>query len=236
MPLWNWRKRADFGLHWDGLDTSSAEIFLNSGIGNGANRRTIDRDSLGRIEAWLMDLPPAPYPFPVDAALAARGKSVFEAACAACHAFGGDKTGTPIPIDRLGTDRRRLESWTVAAARGFNALDRYAWRYRSFRKTGGYVAVALDGIWPRAPYLHNGSVPTLWDLLAPPERRPQRFHRGHIEFDPKQVVFVSDARAAAAGGRLFDTTLPGNGNHGHEYGTDLPEPSKWALIEYLKTQ
>jgi hypothetical protein len=96
----------------------------------------------------------------------------------------------------------------------------------------------LDGLWARAPYLHNGSVPTLRDLLNAPEMRPQTFYRGDDEYDSIQVGFRSD-RSLSADGRplfLFDTTLPGNGNGGHTYGTDLDERAKVALLEYLKSQ
>ena len=97
----------------------------------------------------------------------------------------------------------------------------------------------LDGIWLRAPYLHNGSVPSLRDLLEPAARRPAVFWRGNDVFDPVKVGFVSNL--PEAGGKpffRFDTTQPGNGNGGHEgraYGTELPADDKAALVEFLKT-
>jgi len=236
VPLWNWKARQNFGLHRDGLNTSLTEIFLNSGIGNGASNRTIDRAGLARLEAWAGDLKPPAYPFPIDQALAAQGEPIYRARCAECHAFGGAKTGQPIPIAWLGTDRHRLDSWTVEARDGFNGLDKYDWRYSHFRKTGGYIAQALDGLWARAPYLHNGSVPSLADLLRDPAERPQTFRAGYDVYDQARLGFVSAGAEAEAEGRLFDTTLPGNANTGHLYGTDLPEPDKRALLEFLKTQ
>ncbi len=109
VPLWNWNQRKNFGLHRDGLNTSLTEIFLNSGIGNGATNRTIDLAGLARLQDWVGGLKPPPYPFPIDRALAAQGEPIFGAQCAACHAFGGEKTGEPIPIAWLGTDRHRFE-------------------------------------------------------------------------------------------------------------------------------
>ncbi|MGE5150407.1 MAG: hypothetical protein ACM3II_09840, partial [Rhodospirillaceae bacterium] len=149
--------------------------------------------------------------------------------------FGGAKTGQPLPIDEVGTDRHRFDSWTTQARDGFNGLDEYDWRYTHFRKTGGYTAQALDGLWARAPYLHNGSVPSLADLLSPPDKRPTSFVVGYDVYDQQRVGFVSDGNAARAQGRVFDTGLPGNGNGGHLYGTNLPEADKQALLEYLKT-
>ena len=231
VPLWDWNKRTNFGLHRDGLNTSLTEIFLNSGIGNGATNATINLAGLKRLQDWIGPLKPPDYPFAIDRTLAAKGEPVFQAQCAECHAFGGAKVGQPIPISWLGTDRHRLDSWTTQARDGFNGLDDYDWHYIHFRKTSGYVAQLLDGAWARAPYLHNGSVPTLADLLRLPKDRPTRFNVGYDVYDKQRVGFVSQGPE----GRPFDTALPGNSNAGHLYGTSLPEDDKRALLEYLKT-
>ena len=97
----------------------------------------------------------------------------------------------------------------------------------------------LDGLWLRAPYRHNGSVPTLRDLLEPAGARPNVFYRGYDVYDPVRMGFVSTL--PAEGRRVFfryDTTREGNSNAGHEgpaYGTALPSEEKAALLEYLKT-
>ncbi len=88
-----------------------------------------------------------------------------------------------------------------------------------------YKARPLNGIWATAPYLHNGSVPTLYDLLLPasptpndPKEmtyRPKTFYVGSREFDPKKVGFRTDTNGGS--GFFFDTTLPSNSNAGHEY-------------------
>ena len=82
VPLWNWRERHNFGLHRDGLNTSLTEIFLNSGIGNGANNSTIDLAGLTRLQDWVGALQPPPYPFPIDRELAAQGEPIFQSQCA----------------------------------------------------------------------------------------------------------------------------------------------------------
>jgi len=102
-------------------------------------------------------------------------------------------------------------------------------------KTNGYVAQPLDGLWLRAPYLHNGSVPSLRDLLEPVEKRTKVFHRGYDVYDPVNVGFVTQGAEAERLGFLFDTRLRGNGNHGHTYGTNLSPRQKNALLEHLKT-
>jgi mono/diheme cytochrome c family protein len=118
-----------------------------------------------------------------------------------------------------------------------------SYRYKHYRKTNGYANMPLDGVWLRAPYLHNGSVPTLRDLLessGPSGKRPPTFYRGNDLYDPKNVGFVSTEPKDANGRTYFfyDTTIPGNGNKGHEgrrYGTELAPEQKEALLEYLKT-
>jgi hypothetical protein len=138
-------------------------------------------------------------------------------------------------VSEVGTDPRRAEVWTAAANTAYGAYAaRHEWA-STFRTTGGYVAVPLEGLWLRAPYLHNGSVPTLVDLLEPGSRRPMRFWRGYDVFDPVNVGFIADGPAAQASGTLFETHRPGNGNGGHEYGVTLAPDAKRALIEYLKT-
>lgn len=92
----------------------------------------------------------------------------------------------------------------------------------------------LDGVWLRAPYLHNGSVPTLWDLLQPPAKRPATFATGGDLLDPVRVGFIS-APGSPRKPFPFDTALPGNRNTGHTYGVELPDADKQALIEFLKT-
>ncbi|MBA8889733.1 hypothetical protein FHW12_003980 [Dokdonella fugitiva] len=99
-------------------------------------------------------------------------------------------------------------------------------------RPGGYKARPLSGVWASAPYLHNGSVPSLADLLAAPASRSTRFVPGTREFDPARVGLVA---CAPDHPRAFDTTLPGNSNAGHAYGTTLADADKHDLLEYLKT-
>ncbi len=107
--------------------------------------------------------------------------------------------------------------------------------YKTPRQVPGaaYEARVLTGIWAVGPYLHNGSVPTLYDLLKPASERPTSFAVGHEDFDPVRVGLQTQA----APGRAMFVVDPshGNGNGGHEYGTALPDEDRWALVEYLKT-
>jgi hypothetical protein len=95
-----------------------------------------------------------------------------------------------------------------------------------------YKARPLNGIWATAPYLHNGSVPTLYDMVQRPEDRPKTFHVGSREFDPVKVGY--DTREGP-GTSLLDTSLPGNSNVGHPFSADLDHESRLDLVEFLKT-
>ena len=243
--IWLQRPREGMQLHWDGNNTSVEERNKSAAFGTGTMPSTIDVAAIARVEDWLLTLEPPPWPYPVDAAQAARGKVVYAAYCADCHGvdgrdFAGTRVGKVTPIADIGTDRRRLDSYTRELAQNqWTLYAGYPWRFTQFRKTRGYANMPLDGIWLRAPYLHNGSVPTLRDLLEPAALRPKAFYRGDDVYDRERVGFVSDV-PARGGVRHFryDTRVPGNSSAGHEgeaYGTALPAADKDALVSYLKT-
>ncbi|NJK40242.1 MAG: c-type cytochrome [Acaryochloridaceae cyanobacterium SU_2_1] len=236
MSLWNQKQHQGFALHWDGLETSLTETVNTGALGDGATRKSINIAGLERVEKYISELDPPTFPFPVDEVLAAKGSQVFENSCAACHALGGERTGTVIPLAEIGTDRHRLDMWTEEAADKYNNFaEGYDYDFDQLRKTDGYLAVALDGLWLRAPYLHNGSVPNLQDLLNSPDQRPQVFYRGYDVYDPHLMGFVSTGSPAQQSGFRYETQLPGNSSQGHLYGTTLAAEDKKALIEYLKT-
>jgi hypothetical protein len=95
----------------------------------------------------------------------------------------------------------------------------------------GYESRPLAGIWATAPFLHNGSVPNLYELLSP-DKREATFYVGALAYDPVKVGYISDGKS---GGKVYDTKLPGNSNQGHTYGWKLADADKNAIIEYLKS-
>jgi len=163
---------------------------------------------------WVRGNKVQPYPLQWDRALVEAGKSLFAQHCGSCHAPDGKQKGTMISIAEIGTDRELTNT----------------------QNTSGYAAGTLDGIWMRGPYLHNGSVPTVGDLLKTPAQRPATFYRGNNLLDTQNLGFVSDlAQEKGLHFVLVDTRLPGKANAGHLYGTGLPEQDKKAILEYLKT-
>ena len=204
---------------------------------------------MGDVYAYLLALEPPPYPGAVDSALADRGHAVFVAHCSGCHgtyARGGNPghyEEKVVPLATIHTDPDRLHSVTpdLVEARRKGPVARYV----HIEPTNGYVAPPLDGIWCRGPYLHNGSVPTLVDLLAPPSERPVVFYVGAgTDYDLERVGLAYTADVDSAGHRVggrasprqyvFDTALPGNSNGGHDIGAWLTPVERRAVLEYLK--
>jgi cytochrome c553 len=254
MPLWDLDLVASdptrqYSLHWDGLSTSLRETAVAGAIGDGMTYQAFP-DAEPTLDAIidfirLQKPPPSPFsaartaddPYHVEEAEVAAGKTLYQTHCADCHEPGGKRFRTAVSATELGTDRHRIDMWTEAAKdRYMNYEEGYNWGFRAFHKTNGYLANELTGLWLRGPYLHNGSVPTLRDLLARPSDRPQKFYRGYDLVDPAGGGFVSQAGTVAERyGTLYDTTTPGNGNDGHLYGTELSDQDKQRLLAYLKT-
>jgi hypothetical protein len=98
-----------------------------------------------------------------------------------------------------------------------------------------YPAKPLAGIWATAPYLNNGSVANMWDLLTPPDRRPKTFVLGSREYDTEKLGYrTTGDPSAPAPSWEFRTADPANSNGGHVYGTNLSDEDKRDLIEFLK--
>ena len=231
--LWNQGPRAKEGggQHWDGDNDSFQERNYTSALASGATEDSMDVAAINRISDWIADMPAPKYPSPIDAAKAEQGKQVWiREKCHDCHDFGGGSAGKVTPLTEIGTDPGRVEAFTPGTVEAFKTLGvGKSWSLTHYRKTNGYLNVWTDGVWARSPYLHDGSVPTLYDLLLPPAQRPTEFFRGCSTFDPKKVGWQCSA------GSKYQVSQPGNGNGGHLYGTQIPDEERWALVEYMKT-
>jgi mono/diheme cytochrome c family protein len=196
------------------------------------------------IFAFLSEVyAPQPFPGPVDEGLAGAGAAVYAAECAACHGVyelregRAELTVFPNWIGDVGTDPLRAEAFTAALAETIGETA-YAGTI-SAEATGLYAAPPLGGLWASAPYLHNGSVPSVAALLDP-DARPVRFMVGGHALDLGALGILLDEGEYPAGYVPFstpvpyDTTRPGQGNGGHEFGQDLGPEDKRALIEFLK--
>ncbi|MEO8334009.1 MAG: cytochrome c [bacterium] len=241
--IWQQRVRIGMAMNWDGNSPRKKDRDMGAAFGAGATRNSIDVGSIERISDWLRDLPAPAYPWTIDSVQAASGAKVFARTCASCHAIGGAMTGKVDPIEVIRTDPHRLHSYTPKLNQLLGDYGKgYPWQIKDMSATNGYANKPLDGVWAHAPYLHNGSVPTLVDLLTPEDKRnggKPTFYAGHGVYDTVNVgvrTDIADVKGKAS--FLFDVRLPGNGNMGHSgaiYGTELPEIEKRALIEYMKT-
>lgn len=236
MAIWNEKDHEGLLHHSDGLNTTLVESVLSGALATGTNKKEIDLASLERVQNWLLEVQPPSYPFEIDSTQLDKGKKLFDNQCSSCHAFGGKKTGQVIPLSEVKTDPNRTNHWTQEASDGFNEFaEDYSWDFDHFQTSNGYLSLPLEGLWLRAPYLHNGSVPYLTDLLETPENRTDVFYRGYDVYNPEKVGFVAEGPQAEKAGFKYDVKVLGNSNQGHLFGTDLPEKDKQALIEYLKT-
>ena len=199
------------------------------------------------IEAYIDSLEPPEYPFTIDEELAAEGKVVFQLNCAECHGTYGEDASYPetiVPLAEIGTDAMRLKSLSVAHRKGYarNWINEYGNAGEVIADPGGYVAPLLSGVWASAPYLHNGSVPTLDHLLHPTERPTVWFRRDINGYDSQRIGLVvaeltevPDDSSPAARRHYFDTRLKGKSATGHGFPEVLSERERRVVLEYLKS-
>lgn len=239
MPsIWNLNKykpEQGMTMNWDGATHNARSVIMDSALGIVVKPHSDFIGHIDWLEEYLGSVPAPKYPFDIHPQKATAGKIIFQQNCAACHA--SERTGTSVPITEVGTDDERLKSWNKEAAAMANevATGLGVTRKGMVEETmTGYIAQFLDGIWLRAPYLHNGSVPTIRDLLEPVANRPGVFNRGYDVYDSVNVGFVTQGEKAEIEGVKFSVADRGNSNRGHEYGTQLSPDQKDALVEYMK--
>jgi hypothetical protein len=248
MPVWRQQDRPV--AQWDGSVADPLHRNVAASLGVTTSPLHVDLDNALRSMRFNSELPPPPYPFDVNRQAAKRGETIYQQACAGCHAAGNDVIHPPAAT---GTDPNRALLFSEYVVDGFRDLLRQACNDPAIcndengdplpdedvaQITEGYVALPLAGVWATAPYLHNGSVPTLYHLLA--GERPETFYRANLSYDQELVGFSWDS--AGPGAVLYDTSESGHDSGGHtgllfNGGIDWQaEPQKlWDLLEYLKT-
>ena len=247
-PWWHYGRRRS--LYIDGFAPKGHRMLMQFLLvkENGPERFRGWEEEFRDIEAWIAALRPPAWPGAVDGPLADRGAALFADHCAGCHGTsGGDYPDKLVPIAEVGTDRVRLDSLSARergdlTASWFGHFGRDAAGLESRAEATGYVAPPLDGIWASAPYLHNGSVPTLWHLMHP-DRRPVVWRRVSSGYDEARVGLEVEESADLPAGRIppalrrthFDTRRPGKSAVGHDFPAALAEDEKAAVLEYLKT-
>jgi RoxA-like, cytochrome c-like len=203
------------------------------------------------IQAYIHGLEAPKYPLPIDRNLARTGEKLFNVTCAKCHGTYGEKWTYPnkiVPMDVIGTDATRFTGLSRKLGEHYNQTwfaKETSDGHRTMEPTG-YQAPPLDGVWATAPYFHNGSVPTLADVLnskARPKIFTRSYQTGAEDYDAfkagwKVQVLERGAEPGRSGferRKIYDTTQPGRGNGGHTFGDHFSDDERRAVVEYLKT-
>jgi hypothetical protein len=246
-PAW-WLLARKESMYYDGR-TPAANVRTNMQFLLG--EKTLDQfkalePTFRDIQSYILSLRPPAYPFPVDRAKAERGRAVFEANCTKCHGTYGPQRHYPnvvVPLNEIGTDPGRVAGMSDKMVAHYNSTW-FAEEHPSDPEMTGYQAPPLDGVWATAPYLHNGSVPTLYHLLKS-SSRPARFLRPPStefeHYDRERVGWTSrrvespESLSPEERHSLVDTSRFGLSNGGHTFGDKLSETDRMDLIEYLKT-
>jgi len=249
VPPW-WHLRKKDALYYNGMGRGDFARLIQQitvfGIEDAKDAARIE-PSMRDLLAYLETIEAPKYPGPIDHALAARGRVVFENNCASCHGTYGEDETYPnklIPIEEVGTDPLYAqslrdtpltdwfnESWFASAGDAADSNAAYV------EPELAYIAPPLDGVWCTAPYLHNASVPTL-EALLDSSKRPTRWRRtfDSRDYNLERVGwnYTIPPADAPPDPKTYDTTLPGYSNQGHTYGDELTEEERRAVLEYLK--
>jgi cytochrome c5 len=244
--FWNLKKKQN--LYIDGYVSKSHRVimqFVMLPTNSDERIKSWDNDFVD-ILAYAESVKPPRYKWPINRELSAKGEAVFNDHCSSCHGTYGQNASYPekmIPIEEVGTDRRRLDGMPLEHRKFFE----HGWisedgKVKVVEQPTGYVAPPLDGVWASAPYFHNGSVPTLWHVLHP-DQRPKVWLRSEDGYDTARVglevkefaELPGEAKSADDKRKYFNTALPGKSAAGHDFPNALSEDERTALLEYLKS-
>ncbi len=250
VPPW-WRMKKKNAMFWMGEGRGDhATIMMSAAILCTDSEEELKQlDNIAAdVRAYIASIEPPPYPFPINAALAAQGERVFNATCSQCHGTYGDNASYPNRIVRqqvIGTDSTLIDFAFGAGAPFVEWFNESVFgRSAQAVPSRGYVAPPLDGIWSTAPYLHNGSVPTIRSLLNSSARPAVWRHRvtnSNSKDNYNQVdlgwlyLEEHELESLLPDQWIYDTSEPGYSNSGHLFGDSLSVNERNAVLEYIKT-
>ncbi|HTE26106.1 c-type cytochrome [Flavitalea sp.] len=244
VPAW-WLLKKKNAMFYNGFGRGDFGRFLMGSnlmtVNDTAESREVDAH-MPDVLAYLYSLEPPSYKKPVNKSLAKKGEAIFLVSCSKCHGTYGDSVTYPnllIPQAAIQTD-------SLLNVSNYSSPQFIDWFNKSWFTTGdhparlepfnGYIAPPLDGIWATAPYLHNGSVPTLEGLLNS-TKRPQYWSRDFVnpKYDYTTLGWVYKSYDKPGEPNSYNTEIPGYGNYGHYFGDRLSPDERKAVLEYLKT-
>ena len=244
VPAW-WLLKKKNAMFYNGFGRGDFGKFLMASnlltVSDTSESREVD-SHFNDVLSYIYSLEAPKYPKPINTKLAKEGAMVFTANCSKCHGRYGSPQSYPnllIPEAVIQTDSMLFKSnyQNPQFVNWFNsswfATSEHPARLEPYN---GYIAPPLDGIWATAPYLHNGSVPSLEAVLNS-TLRPTYWQRDFDDpnYDYEKLSWRFTAVDAPKGTLAYNTTLPGYGNYGHYFGDKLNDKQRKAVIEYLKT-
>ncbi len=245
VPAW-WLLKKKNAMFHNGFGRGDFGRFLMASnlltVTDTAESREVD-SHFNNVLAYIRSIEPPKYPRKIDAPLAHDGQGVFIQYCSKCHGKYGAEEEYPnllVPESIIKTDSMLFSS-------NYQNPELINWFNNSWFAKGdhpaklvpsnGYVAPPLDGVWITAPYLHNGSVPTIEALLNS-KLRPTYWRRdfNHPVYDYEKLGWAYEQKDQPSGNKtVYNTTLKGYGNSGHYFGDKLTDDERKSVIEYLKT-
>jgi len=244
VPAW-WLLKKKNAMFYNGFGRGDFGKFLMGStlltIKDTIHAKNVDAH-MPDVLSYLYTVEPPKYPKQVNEQLAGHGKIIFENNCSRCHGTYGSNGQYPnllIPESIVGTD-------SLLNKTNYQFSDLIEWYNKSWFSKGdhpakltpfnGYIAPPLDGVWITAPYFHNGSVPTIEALLNS-KVRPIYWTRSFdsTNYDYEKLGWQFQTLPAPGNKYIYNTTLPGYGNYGHNFGDHLTDAERKAVIEYLKT-
>lgn len=241
VPAW-WMLKKKNAMFYNGFGRGDFGKFLMASnlltVNDTSESAEVD-SHMPDVLAYIYSLQPPKFPHAIDEELALAGEKIYGNSCKGCHGTKDEYPNLLIPAAIIQTDSFLYKS-------NYSNPQFVDWFNRSWFTKGdhparlepfnGYLAPPLDGVWVTAPYLHNGSVPTLEGLLNS-ELRPKYWSRNFDkpEYDYEVLGWKHKSSDNSKGKNVYNTTLPGYGNYGHYFGDKLTEDERKAVIEYLKT-
>ncbi len=248
VPAW-WLLKKKNRLYYNGMGTGDFAKLIQQITVVGIEDQAAAEEIHPRMQdllAYIRTLEAPAYPFELDEDLRAQGRAIFENNCASCHGTYGTGRGDPgwtypsrqVPVEVVGTDPVYAQTLVDSGLPKWYNESWFAITEPRSRVDPQmtYIAPPLDGVWVTAPYLHNGSVPTL-EALLDSSKRPRYWRKiGPDAYDYNAVgwEFVETGPPSPGDTRTYDTTRESYGNQGHTFGDDLTTDERTALIEYLK--